>query len=104
MFTNTTYSFPDTTETNGVFCPTDWVKFRTSCYKPYLSKKYWDDALAYCGRVKGATLVSLNDKQEQDYVKYMMKSNGVDMFHRWPRTWLNLSKVGFMCEYELGES
>jgi hypothetical protein len=103
LFTNISYSFPDATETNSVFCPTNWVKFRTSCYKPYRSNKEWDDALAYCGRIKGATLVSLDDKQEESYVKSIMKSNGVDMFHMWPRRWLNVSKVGFMCEYELGE-
>jgi hypothetical protein len=103
LFTYISYSLSDTTETNAVFCPTNWVQFRTSCYKPYWSNKEWDDALVYCGRVKGATLVSLDDKQEEDYVKNIMKSNGYDTFHMWPRTLLNSSKVGFMCEYELGE-
>jgi hypothetical protein len=64
----------------------------------------WKDARAYCERVKGATLVSLDDKEEEDYVTNMMKSKGVDWFHMWPGiSFGNSSKVGFVCEYRLGE-
>jgi hypothetical protein len=92
----------DTSETNAVFCPKYWVKFRTSCYKLYQYKWRWQDARAYCERVRGATLVSLDDKEEEDYVKNIMKSNGVDKFHKWPGT-SSSSRFAFMCEYRLGE-
>ena len=62
----------------------------------------WKDARAYCKQVKRATLVSLDDKEEEDYVKNIMKSNGVDKFHNWPGT-LRSRKFAFMCEYRLGE-
>ena len=64
----------------------------------------WKDARAYCERVKGATLVSLDDKEEEEYVTNIMKSKGVDRFHTWSGiSFGNSSKVGFVCEYRLGE-
>ncbi len=102
-YSNFSYFVSDISETNAVFCPKYWVKFRTSCYKPYTSKKVWDDALATCKQVQGATLVSLDDKEEEDYVKNIMNSKGVGIFHAWPRTRFALHKYGFMCEYKLGE-
>ena len=67
------------------------------------SLKVWDDALAFCKQENGATLASLDDKLEEDYVKTVMKSRGLTKFHVFPRSGTALSKRGFMCEYNLGE-
>ncbi len=94
----------DISETNTVFCPKYWVKFRTNCYKPYTAiRKTWYNALATCKQVQGATLVSLDDKEEEDYVKNIMKSKGVGWFHAWSLTSFELFETGFMCEYKLGK-
>ena len=92
----------DSLATNDVFCPKSWVKFRKSCYKPVKDLKNWDDALASCKQQNGATLASLDDKLEENYVKSIMKSEGLTKFHVWPRSGTASSKRGFVCEYNLG--
>ena len=57
----------------------------------------------YCERVKGATLVSLDDKEEEEYVKNKMKSIGVEIFHNATQSSLRFVQYAFMCEYELGK-
>jgi hypothetical protein len=70
----------------------------------YQNKMKWKDTRTYCKQVKGATLVSLDDKEEEDYVKNIMKSNGVGKFHKWPGTFRSRKlNFAFMCEYRLGE-
>ncbi len=97
----------DISETNAVLCIKNWVKFRTSCYKPNTARKIWDDAIATCiKQVQGATLVSLDDKEEEDYVENIMMSKRSGIFHNitWPLgTWLEFEKLNFMCEYKLGK-
>jgi hypothetical protein len=66
------------------------------------SRKSWKDALGFCQSQNGATLASLDDKQEEDYVRSIMKSRGLSEFHILTRSSLLLP--GFMCEYNLGES
>lgn len=68
-------------EKNPIFRPKDWVKFRSSYFKFYTIKKSWQEARAICELEVGATLVSLNDKQEEDYVSKQMTSIGVEVFH-----------------------
>ena len=41
----------------------------------------WQKARATCELEEGATLLSLDDTQEEDYVRKQMKSNGIDVFH-----------------------
>ena len=67
--------------TNSVFPPKDWKKFRSSYYKLYTRKTTWQEAKATCKLEEGATLVSLNDIREEDYVTKYMKSNGINTFH-----------------------
>ena len=94
----------DSFATNAAFCPKYWVRFRTSCYKAVKSLKAWDESLATCKRENGATLASLDDKHEEDYVKSIMKSNGLNKFHVLGRSGTAASKRGFMCEYKLGKN
>lgn len=93
----------DTSRTNAVFCPKDWDKFRSSCYKPYLNKETWETALVHCQQVPGASLVSLDDNEEEEYVKNTMKSKGVDEFHMVTQNSATFLKYAFMCEYKLGK-
>ena len=57
-----------------------------------------------CKRENGATLASLDDKQEEDYVKSIMKSKGLTKFHVLGRSRTVAFKRGFMCEYKLGKN
>ena len=93
----------DISKTNAVFCPKDWNKFRSSCYKSYLNKETWEAALAYCQQERGASLVSFDDKVEEEYVKNTMKSKGVDVFHMATQNSASFFKYAFMCEYKLGK-
>lgn len=88
---------------NAVYCPTDWKNFRNSCYKPYLYLKTWKAALEHCQRLKGATLVSLDDKEEEAYVKYTMKLEGVATFHNATQNSPGLLFNAFMCEFKPGK-
>ena len=48
--------------------------------------------------------MSLDDKEEEKYVRNIMESKGIKVFHTWPRPapGKDLQKVGFVCEYKLG--
>ena len=74
-------TFPVLADINPVFRPKDWMKFRSNYYKFYTTKRNWHDALADCKLTPGATLVSLIDKQEEDYVTRQMNLNGIKVFH-----------------------
>ena len=95
---------PDTSETNAVFCPRDWDTFQRSCYILSKIKKTWKNAQEICQRIKGATLVSLDAKEEEEYVNSTMKSKNKNKFHTSTRTSFSSSRHAFMCEYKLGET
>ncbi|XP_044027304.1 CD209 antigen-like protein C isoform X3 [Siniperca chuatsi] len=67
----------------GKRCPEGWTRFRRSCYFKSNEKKSWPDSRSDC-RNKGADLVSINNEEEQNFVKEL-KVNG--------ESWIGLRKI-----------
>ncbi|XP_026156081.1 CD209 antigen-like protein A [Mastacembelus armatus] len=51
----------------GKWCPEGWTRFGCSCYFKSTEKKWWYESRTDC-RNKGADLVSINSKEEQEFV------------------------------------
>ncbi|XP_026156704.1 CD209 antigen-like protein A [Mastacembelus armatus] len=51
----------------GTWCPEGWTRFGCSCYFKFTQEKYWSDSRTDCLN-KGADLVSINSKEEQEFV------------------------------------
>ncbi|XP_026156724.1 CD209 antigen-like protein A [Mastacembelus armatus] len=54
-------------KTEGKWCPEGWTRFGCSCYFKSTQEKYWDESRTDCLN-KGADLVSINSKEEQEFV------------------------------------
>uniref|UniRef100_A0AAX7VBR1 C-type lectin domain-containing protein n=2 Tax=Astatotilapia calliptera TaxID=8154 RepID=A0AAX7VBR1_ASTCA len=48
-------------------CPDPWTRFGSSCYFKSTEKKTWSDSMRAC-QEKGADLVMINSKEEQEFV------------------------------------
>ncbi|XP_028413944.1 uncharacterized protein LOC114536799 [Dendronephthya gigantea] len=73
--------YPVLAERNSAFSPREWKKFRASYYKADARKTIWKEARAICEMERGATLVSIEDKQEENYVMNLMSSIGLNVSH-----------------------
>ncbi|XP_028406440.1 uncharacterized protein LOC114528929 [Dendronephthya gigantea] len=73
--------YPVLAERNSAFRPREWKKFRASYYKADARKTIWKEARAICEMERGATLVSIEDKQEENYVMNLMSSIGLNVSH-----------------------
>ncbi|XP_071356006.1 CD209 antigen-like protein C [Trachinotus anak] len=51
----------------GKWCPGGWRRFRCSCYFKSIEKKTWDQSRRECQN-RGAELVIINSKEEQEFV------------------------------------
>ncbi|XP_026156082.1 C-type lectin domain family 10 member A-like [Mastacembelus armatus] len=54
-------------KTEGKWCPEGWTRFGCSCYFKSTEKKRWYESRSDC-QDKGADLVSINSKEEQEFV------------------------------------
>ncbi|XP_026205635.1 snaclec coagulation factor IX-binding protein subunit A-like isoform X2 [Anabas testudineus] len=55
-------------------CSEGWTKFGCSCYKKYTEKKTWSQSRADCEENRGSDLVSINSKEEQEFVTNMIQN------------------------------
>ncbi|XP_033181346.1 CD209 antigen-like protein A [Mastacembelus armatus] len=74
----------------GKWCPEGWTRFGCSCYFKSTEKKWWYESRTDC-RNKGADLVSINSKEEQEFVtKLNVKGQSwIGLFREstWPYNW-----------------
>ncbi|XP_026156725.1 CD209 antigen-like protein A [Mastacembelus armatus] len=54
-------------KTEGKWCPEGWTRFGCSCYFKSTQEKYWFESRSDCIN-KEANLVSINSKEEQEFV------------------------------------
>ncbi|XP_016535674.1 CD209 antigen-like protein E isoform X3 [Poecilia formosa] len=58
---------------SGKWCPDGWTRFGCSCYFKGEERKTWYDSRTYCQQ-KGADLVIINSKAEQEFIKEFNKN------------------------------
>ncbi|XP_059846839.1 C-type lectin domain family 10 member A-like [Hypanus sabinus] len=61
-------------------CPTEWIRFRESCYQFSSSARSWTEAQRHCASVD-AHLVVINNAEEQDFLRRTLQN----------RCWIGLS-------------
>ncbi|XP_047460691.1 C-type lectin domain family 4 member G-like isoform X2 [Mugil cephalus] len=54
--------------TEGKLCPEEWKRLGSSCYFKFTGEKTWDESRTDC-QSKGADLVTINNKEEQEFVR-----------------------------------
>ncbi|XP_033987067.1 ladderlectin-like [Trematomus bernacchii] len=55
-------------------CPSYWFSFNGRCYKYFNTETTWADAELYCVS-QGGNLVSIHSREEEDFVKFLIKSS-----------------------------
>ncbi|XP_044027301.1 CD209 antigen-like protein C [Siniperca chuatsi] len=70
-------------KTEGKRCPEGWTRFGHSCYFKSNEEKTWPDSRYDC-RKKGADLVTINNEEEQNFVKEL-NVNG--------ESWIGLRRI-----------
>ncbi|KAF3850576.1 hypothetical protein F7725_012348 [Dissostichus mawsoni] len=55
-------------------CPSFWFSFNGRCYKYFNTETTWADAELYCVS-QGGNLVSIHSREEEDFVKFLIKSS-----------------------------
>lgn len=87
---------PPTSPPEAIECPDNpgWITFNESitnyCYKPFLELMSWNEAKDRCQQ-DGASLVSIHDNKENEFVILQLYNQGVD------QVWIGLynqSKAG----------
>ncbi|XP_069024829.1 CD209 antigen-like protein E [Embiotoca jacksoni] len=56
----------------GKWCPEGWTRFGCSCYFKFTEWKTWDESRKEC-QERGADLVIINNKEEQEFVRGLNK-------------------------------
>ncbi|XP_026156718.1 CD209 antigen-like protein A isoform X3 [Mastacembelus armatus] len=81
-------------KTEGKWCPEGWTRFGCSCYFKFTEMKYWDESRTDC-QDKGADLVSINSKEEQEFVRKLnMKGQSwIGLFRESTWKWLDGSAL-----------
>ncbi|XP_036948897.1 lactose-binding lectin l-2-like [Acanthopagrus latus] len=69
-------------------CPMFWYSFNGRCYKYVSTHLTWADAELYCVS-EGANLVSIHSREEEDFVKSLVKN----FDHGEGPTWIGLSDI-----------
>ncbi|XP_031168896.1 C-type lectin domain family 12 member B-like [Sander lucioperca] len=71
-------------------CPDGWTRFGCSCYFKYKEKKTWSGSRADCQQ-RGADLVVINNKEEQEFVTELSKNGefwiGLRNIYIWKWEW-----------------
>ena len=62
-----------------VNCPEGWIKDRSHCYRVFTDKLNWNAAESKC-QTFGGDLVSIEDKEKQDKLLFMLDRNHYDYF------------------------
>ncbi|XP_038580074.1 CD209 antigen-like protein C [Micropterus salmoides] len=74
---------------SGKWCPKEWKRFGCSCYFKSNENKSWSDSRSDCQR-KGADLVVINNKEEQDFIIGLNKDGdswiGLLAMEKWTQT------------------
>ncbi|XP_054911182.1 CD209 antigen-like protein E [Poeciliopsis prolifica] len=72
----------------GKWCPDGWTRFGCSCYFKSQERKSWSDSRSYC-QDKGADLVIINSKAEQEFITQLNKNGESWIGLRWTQQWIN---------------
>ncbi|XP_069024833.1 C-type lectin domain family 2 member B-like [Embiotoca jacksoni] len=82
----------------GKWCPERWTRFGSSCYFKFTGWKTWDESRKEC-RERGADLVIIKHKEEQDFVR-ALNCKGASWIGlqrtektRWTWTWVDGSPL-----------
>ena len=62
-----------------VNCPEGWIKDRSHCYRVFTDKLNWNAAESKC-QTFGGDLVSIEDKEKQDKLLFMLDRDHYDYF------------------------
>ncbi|XP_010766078.1 ladderlectin-like [Notothenia coriiceps] len=69
-------------------CPSFWFSFNGRCYKYFNTERTWADAELYCVS-QGGNLVSIHSTEEEDFVKFLIKSSDPAEGY----TWIGLNDI-----------
>eukprot|EP00058_Branchiostoma_floridae_P006243 XP_002591731.1 hypothetical protein BRAFLDRAFT_223290 [Branchiostoma floridae] len=69
-------------------CPSEWRNYNNHCYKVMTDKVSWFTASSRCS-LRGASLASINDRAENNFVKLFISNYKSKI----PTIWLGLHKV-----------
>ncbi|XP_033980584.1 galactose-specific lectin nattectin-like [Trematomus bernacchii] len=70
------------TELQQDTCPSFWFSFNGRCYKYFNTETTWADAELYCVS-QGGNLVSIHSREEEDFVKFLIKSSDPAEGYTW---------------------